>query len=139
MLGEDKEVSMQTVEEFMSCFFQDQAEREACEACEERYRRFQEKYFTTEYLVKSRARSEEFASQQKVNPPFVVSVEDHRASAVVITNEPFASSHRRHRYHLRFSEAGWLIDRQDSECLVCNGTGRMCSGVCKACGGDGWR
>lgn len=131
---------MQTVTEFMRCFFQAKVARHSCEACEQRHEQYLEKYFTKDLAVNMSANSIELKSQREANPAYVVSIEDHRTSALVITSEPLAgNSHYRYRYHLKFSDAGWLIDRVDKECALCKGTGQTCGGVCKMCGGEIWR
>jgi hypothetical protein len=68
----------------------------------------------------------------------VEEVKQSSASATVITRAHFKTADIRQRYHLSAVGESWKVLRIDRECIICRGTGRSGSTVCKKCAGEGW-
>ena len=128
---------MQTVQEFMQCYFRERTElRRAWLAHGERFR---QRFFTTDYLREHQSSNEEIRSFQKANPAGSMDIADSGSLALVATTEPFGKRQKRFRYHLQRSGETWLVQRHEWECLVCKATGNRGTNQCDNCTGTGWK
>lgn len=131
---------MQTIEEFMRCYFVRRNERflswiPNCAS-------FRAKYFTEDFLAKYKKIWDEELQRQSQAKMAVLSIEPNELSAEVITSEfeTWSIEPARFRYHLLATETGWRIDKRGRECWKCKGAGRLDDDACCShCSGTGWR
>lgn len=126
---------MQSIKEFMQCYFSERTE--LYRAWVNKGMPFRESFFTENYLTIQDEQWEKDWVQEQTQPPIVL-IHTLGDSTEVITSELDFGVLKRYRYSLRISEAGWQIDHIGKECTLCHGKNVGAVGGCSLCNGVGW-
>lgn len=124
---------MEKVEDFMHTFFR------ARLAEEEEYQRrrmpFRKKFFTEECRYDSRG-----DTLARLQSERITHIDEGESISRVVTDQTFhymgTPKTIRTRYHLRRADSGWLIEKVQTACPVCEGKG---DSDCPYCKGEQWK
>jgi len=96
---------------------------------------FYKKYFTND-LFKDFA---DFWMQREANPEIFEGIENGEQTARAFTSGRIKDRLIRHRSNLGVSDGKWKVSEKETECFVCDGSGRQNDQECHFCEGKGWK